>query len=120
MASHTAGFLVAASAFVFAAHGLAQPASTDPLQASRALTQASCGACHVVAPDAKDKPVLTPPAPSLVVVARRPAFSADALQKRLAFGHGRGSPKGAPPHPQLNDSQIEQVVGYVMSLRPAE
>ncbi|MGO9358401.1 MAG: c-type cytochrome [Xanthobacteraceae bacterium] len=84
------------------------------------MTQTTCGACHVVAQDARDKPVLDPPAPSLLVVARRPAFSADALRRRLAYGHGQSSPKGAPPHPRLNDEQIEQVVGYVSSLRPVE
>jgi mono/diheme cytochrome c family protein len=120
MTSRLAGFVFAALSLVLATDAWTQTAPSNSAQPGRELTQATCGACHVVAQDAQEKPVLNPPAPSLLAVARRPAYSADALRRRLAYGHGQSSPKGAPPHPRLNDEQIEQVVSYISSLRPAE
>jgi mono/diheme cytochrome c family protein len=116
----TIASLVTASTLVVAAHALAQPAPSDPLQLGRELARATCGACHLVAKGGQDKPILDPPAPNLLLVTRRPVFSEDALRKRLSSGHGQSSPKGAAPHPKLNEAQIDQVASYIMSLRSAE
>lgn len=71
-----------------------------------------CAACHVVARDQKTKPILKPPAPSFVSIAGRPATSEAFLREFLSKPHGK------MPNPELADFQIDEVVAYLLSLKP--
>jgi mono/diheme cytochrome c family protein len=70
-----------------------------------------CAACHVVAKDQKSAPILKPPAPSLLVIARRPKTTKSFLR------HFLSSPHGKMPDPQLAEFQIDEVVAYMLNLK---
>lgn len=99
------------------ADAVSAPAASQPAD-GRVLAQSICGACHVVARGG-EAPILSPPGPNLVDVARRSSFSESFLRRFLASGHGRNPPTGAAPHPPLGDDQTSAVVAYIMSLKAA-
>ncbi|MGZ5873268.1 MAG: c-type cytochrome [Bradyrhizobium sp.] len=83
--------------------------------AGRDFAQRVCGACHVVTP--QREPVLSPPAPSFVVLAQRPLLTEPALREFLASNHGTMGPHEAMPNPRLVDYQIDEIVAFMMSLK---
>lgn len=70
-----------------------------------------CSACHVVAKGQKSAPILKPPAPSLLAIARRQRSTESFLR------HFLSSPHGKMPDPQLAEFQIDEVVAYMLSLK---
>jgi mono/diheme cytochrome c family protein len=109
-------FLVALCALSRAAFAQDAGASDDVQQGHR-LALTICGYCHVAASDQRGSPILKPPAPSFVSIARRPTITADWLRTFLATTHGgEGAAKGMP-NPELLDFQIRQVSAYLLSLR---
>lgn len=95
----------------------AQPAApADDLSKGRHLAVIICATCHTV-PDHEQKPLLDPPAPSLVSIAQRNDMDAQSLADFLTTTHrSLANPKGMP-NPDLAVYQVRQVVAYLLSLR---
>ena len=89
----------------------------DQVSEGRAIANASCGMCHVVADAAKEAPAFRPPPPPFLQIVNRPSFSADGLRHFLTSGHRRLGPDQAMPNPRLSESQVEAVVAYLETLR---
>ncbi|MDA9524012.1 hypothetical protein XI06_27975 [Bradyrhizobium sp. CCBAU 11434] len=89
----------------------------DQVSEGRAIANATCGTCHVVADAAKETPAFRPSPPAFPEIVSRSSFSADGLRHFLTSGHRRLGPDQAMPNPRLNESQIEAVVAYLETLR---
>ncbi len=92
-------------------------APIDPAAAGRSFAQRVCGACHVVTPQSREVPVLSPPAPSFMTLAQRPLLTEQTLREFLASNHGTMGPHEAMPNPRLVDYQIDEIVAFMMSLK---
>ena len=108
--------LVLSAALASAAQ--AETPKSDQVVAGRDFAQRVCGACHVVT--AQREPVLSPPAPSFVVLAQRPSLTEQALRAFLGSNHGTMGPREAMPNPRLVDYQIDEIVAFMMSLKAAK
>jgi len=95
----------------------AQPAApADDASKGRHLAVMVCATCHIV-PDHAQKPLLDPPAPSLVSIAQHKDIDAESLADFLTTTHrSLANPKGMP-NPDLALYQVKQVVAYLLSLR---
>jgi mono/diheme cytochrome c family protein len=105
--------------------GLVSPAqagtaSSDLVAAGRKFAQRVCGACHVVTEQREELPVLAPPGPSFAVLAQRPLLTEAALREFLGSNHRGLGPREAMPNPRLADYQIDEIVAFVMSLKPGK
>ncbi|MBR1086330.1 c-type cytochrome [Bradyrhizobium manausense] len=89
----------------------------DQVSEGRALANASCGPCHVVADAVKDAPAFRPPPPGFREIVSRPSFSADGMRQFLTSSHRRLGPDQAMPNPRLSEYQIEAIVAYLETLR---
>lgn len=89
----------------------------DDVQAGRRVAFLVCNPCHVVAPDQRYPPTLTPPAPSFESIAQRPNASIESIQQFLTTTHRDASNPKAMPNPELIESYMRQVATYIMSLR---
>ncbi|KRQ03171.1 hypothetical protein AOQ71_30965 [Bradyrhizobium manausense] len=89
----------------------------DQVSEGRAIANATCGTCHVVADAAKEAPAFRPSPPAFPEIINRPSFSADGLRHFLTSGHRRLGPDQAMPNPRLTESQVEAVVAYLETLR---
>jgi mono/diheme cytochrome c family protein len=113
------------TAFVVAlAHLPAVPAGAqdsapgaDPQEGHR-LAVKICAACHVVAADQPDPPILQPPAPRFAAIAKRPAATADWLRNFIETTHTTLRTPNNMPNPQLTDDQAAAVISYILSLKP--
>jgi mono/diheme cytochrome c family protein len=91
--------------------------ATDDVRKGHHLATLVCAICHVAAADQPYEPVLRPPAPSFASIAQRNDLDAAKLQKFIATTHrGLDEPNGMP-NPELLDSQVKEVVAYLLSLR---
>jgi mono/diheme cytochrome c family protein len=95
----------------------AEVPSDDQVAAGRRLAEMVCGACHVVAQQRDELPVLAPPGPSFAVLARRPALTEQALREFLGSNHRNLGPAEAMPNPGLVGYQIDEIVAYFMTLK---
>ncbi len=91
--------------------------AVDEVQAGRRVAFLVCNPCHVVAPDQRYPPTLTPPAPSFESIAQRPNVSIESIQRFLTTTHRDASNVRAMPNPELIDSYIRQVATYILSLK---
>lgn len=98
----------------------AETPNSELVAAGRNFAQRVCGACHVVTPQRAELPVLSPPAPSLAVLAQRPLLTEQALREFLTSNHGTMGPHEAMPNPRLVDYQIDEIVAFMMSLKAAK
>jgi len=89
----------------------------DQVSEGRAIANATCGTCHVVADAAKEAPAFRPSPPAFLEIVSRPSFSAEGLRHFLTSGHRRLGPDQAMPNPRLTESQVEAVVAYLETLR---
>ena len=101
----------------FASAAQAETPNSDLVAAGRNFAQRVCGACHVVTPQSKESPLLSPPGPSFAVLARRPLLTEQPLREFLASNHGTMGPQEAMPNPRLVDYQIDEIVAFMMSLK---
>lgn len=100
--------------------GLALPAraeTQDLVAAGRKFASRVCAACHVVTQQRDELPVLSPPAPSLAVLAQRPLLTEQALREFLGSNHRGMGPHEAMPNPRLADYQIDEIVAFMMALK---
>ena len=95
----------------------AETPNGDLVAAGRSFAQRVCGACHVVTPQSGETPLLSPPAPSLAMLAQRPLLTEQALREFLASNHSTMGPNEAMPNPRLVDYQIDEIVAFMMSLK---
>lgn len=112
---------------VFIAAGIvvASPAgATDAGQSPTALVAAGhafslkvCWACHVVATDQIQKPILSHPAPSFLVIAQKSDLTDATLRHFLASHTKMLSNNDGTPNPPLLDDQINEVAAYIESLK---
>jgi mono/diheme cytochrome c family protein len=87
--------------------------------AGRKLALEVCASCHVVSADQARAPVLNPPAPGFAEIAARPDLTEATVRRFLAEAHGQSRRNTAMPAFLLPSSQIDAVVAYLMSLKPA-
>jgi mono/diheme cytochrome c family protein len=102
-----------------AALAQAQSKSTDPVDVGRDFALQVCSACHVVGPTQHFAPILSQPAPSFVSIARRPQVTADTLKQFISSRHEDIVEPDKMPNQSLIDSQLTNVVAYIVSLKPA-
>ncbi|MGB8276817.1 MAG: c-type cytochrome [Methylovirgula sp.] len=95
----------------------AEQSSAELVASGRAFALKVCWACHVVAKDQTETPILSHPAPSFLTIAQRPDLTEEALRKFLASHNETMGPAGRMPNPRLVGYQIDEVVAYIMSLR---
>ena len=103
-----------------ASSALAETTPTDDqIAAGRKFAHRVCGACHVVAQQRDELPVLAPPGPSFAVLAQRPLLTEQSLREFLGSNHRRMGPHEAMPNPRLADYQIDEIVAFFMTLKAA-
>jgi mono/diheme cytochrome c family protein len=95
----------------------AQEGQGDLVAAGHDFALKVCAACHVVAADQTSPPLLKPPAPSFLALARHGNLSEASLRKLLSTPHGNLGRGAKMPNPQLVDFQIDKVVAYILSLK---
>lgn len=83
----------------------------------RTFALAVCSACHVVAKDQAQQPILLQPGPNFVDIAQRPGLTEEGLRKFLSTHAETMGRTGRMPNPDLVDYQIDKIVAYIMSLR---
>jgi mono/diheme cytochrome c family protein len=107
------GILVA-----FANSAGSQQADVVPdVQEGYRLAVGICSACHLAARDQRFEPALQPPAPSFESIAQRVTTNADSIRTFLkTTDRNINNPHGMP-NLQLLDTQITNLVAYLMSLR---
>ena len=76
-----------------------------------------CSACHVVASDQQNAPLLHHPAPDFETIAARPGISAPPLQLFILTTHLDIGPPEKMPNPQLTEDQAADIASYIASLR---
>jgi len=89
----------------------------DQVAEGRAFALTVCSACHVVAKDQAQRPILLQPGPNFVDVAQRPDLTEEGLRKFLSTHAETMGRSGRMPNPDLVDYQIDKIVAYIMSLR---
>jgi cytochrome c1 len=87
------------------------------LAVGRDLALQVCTFCHVVATNQPFPPILRPPAPMFRSIANRSNTTAASLSTFLHTPHKDIPTPADMPNLQLNDAQIRQLVGYILSLR---
>ena len=83
------------------------PAAAGQPEAGNALAQTWCRSCHVV----DQRGGGTDTVPPFSVIASDPTLTADRLRAFLA------NPRHPMPNPQLANSEIEDLVAYIQSLK---
>jgi len=78
-----------------------------------------CSACHIVASDQSEAPLLRDPAPSFPTIANGTDVSANALQNFLLTIHRTLANGSKMPNPALTDDQAIDIAAYIMTLRSA-
>ncbi len=101
----------------FVSPARAETPNGDLVAAGRSFAQRVCGACHVVTPQSRELPLLSPPGPSFAALAQRPLLTEQTLREFLASNHGTMGPHDAMPNPRLVDYQIDEIVAFMMSLK---
>jgi mono/diheme cytochrome c family protein len=82
-------------------------AAAGDAQAGKALAQSWCKSCHVVGPRGSG----TDAVPSFAAIASDPTLTAERLRTFLA------NPRHPMPNPQLANTEIEDLVAYIQSLK---
>jgi mono/diheme cytochrome c family protein len=93
----------------------AEPTS-NPTEGHR-LALKICSACHVVASDQQNAPLLHHPAPDFEAIAARPGISAPSLQLFILTTHSGIGTTENMPNPQLTEDQAADIASYIASLR---
>jgi mono/diheme cytochrome c family protein len=103
---------VAVLVVTLGAPALAADQAPSDHSAGKRLAQSYCSQCHVVtAKDKKHRERVPGAPPDFTIVARDPAMTAEKLATFLRFPHGRMS------NVVLTRKDIENVVGYIESLK---
>jgi mono/diheme cytochrome c family protein len=90
----------------------------DPVSAGKSLALHICAACHVVSPDQRFRPTLLHPAPDFVAIARMPSATTGSLKLFIGSRHDDFADMKKMPDQSLLDDQLDNVVAYIMSLKP--
>ena len=94
-----------------------QPPAAEEINSGRSLALKLCTPCHVVSPDQPYPPILQRPGPSFSAIANRPTTTGDSLRRFMRTTHTTISRPYDMPSLELTDHQMEQIIGYIMSLR---
>lgn len=76
-----------------------------------------CSVCHIVAPDQVSAPVLRNPGPPFRDIANRPGTTGASLRTILTTTHSSSTPPFSMPNPHLTEGQLQDMVGYILSMR---
>jgi len=88
------------------------------LTRGRELAEQVCTACHRVAPEQTNTPLLDPPAPSFMEIANRPGSDAKSLRHFVTRTHWKpGTEPLTMPNLSLTPEQAADVIHYLLSLR---
>ncbi len=101
-----------------AAASPAEKTSDPQVEHGRQIALKICSACHVVAPVQEFPPLRNPPASPFADIVDRADSTRASLRHFVAGTHW--DEKTLPlmmPNPSLTDSQIADVVTYILSLR---
>ena len=95
-----------------------QQANIAPdVQEGHRLAVSICSHCHLAARDQRFEPALQPPAPSFESIAQRATTNADSIRTFLATTDRNISNPHGMPNLLLLDTQIANLVAYLLSLR---
>jgi len=117
--------LTCAMYFVFAAASLSFTAAADSAQAApsssagKSLALSGCAYCHVVALDQNFLPPLKPQGPDFSSIAADPTFNAKRLRTFLLTTHRDIARGKAMPNPILENTQIDELIRFILASRPA-
>jgi mono/diheme cytochrome c family protein len=101
------GLIVTAGAWLSATPALAT--ETGPIAAGRSIAQTWCVNCHVVT---ATQTTGSDQAPTWPGIASRPGITAETLRSFLEKPHGK------MPDFKLSGQDIDNVVAYILSLKP--
>jgi len=96
-----------------------KPAAEGDTSAGRAFALEFCTACHVVAADQPYPPIYKGPSPSFVAIANRTTVTADGLRRFIRTTHPTIVKPLDMPSVEVTDYQLDQIIGYILSLRRA-
>ena len=92
--------------------------SSAQIKRGRELADQVCTACHKVAPDQSNTPLLDPPAPSFMEIAGRAGLDAKSLRHFVTSTHWKaGTEPLIMPNLSLTPEQATDVIHYLLSLR---
>ncbi len=83
----------------------------------RAFAVEFCTACHVVAPNQRERPIYRGPTPSFVQIANKPATTADSLRSFVRTTHPTIVRPLGMPAVEVSDYQLDEIIRYILSLR---
>jgi mono/diheme cytochrome c family protein len=92
-------------------------AEGSDIQEGHRLALRICYACHIVASDQEEPPILHNPAPSFQSIADRPGTTAASLRNFMLTTHRTIATPANMPNLQLTADQVTQLVSYILSLR---
>ena len=111
------------SGIFVATAGICVSAAADPVgnpAEGHRLALKICAACHVVAADQEEAPLLRNPAPSFQAIANRPGTTAASVQHFVQTIHRTFANGTDMPNPELTEDQAADIASYVVSLQPAK
>jgi mono/diheme cytochrome c family protein len=93
------------------------PAQAVRIEEGHRLALELCSVCHIVASDQIGAPVLRNPGPPFRDIANSPDTTRASLRTILTTTHSSSTPPFAMPNPHLTEGQLQDVVGYILSMR---
>ena len=110
--------LMVGAILVLPANALCADASDKArVDRGRDIAEKICWPCHVVGAGERFSPILREPGPDFRAIAAKSGTSAESLTTFLHSTHRTEGKPYAMPSPRLTDEMIDQVVGYILSLR---
>jgi len=94
-----------------------KPAAEGNTSAGQTFALEFCTACHVVAADQPYPPIYQGSSPPFVSIANRSTTTADALRKFIRTTHPTIVKPLDMPSVEVSDYQLDQIIGYILSLR---
>ena len=110
---------IAAITLLFSGQALAADVSTpEQISEGRKLSINLCAACHIVAVDQPDLPVLKITPPFFFEIANDPKTTPDSIRKFLEKTHWDFKSRPVTmPAPELDKAQQDAIIAYIMSLK---
>ena len=94
-----------------------KPAAEGSTGEGRAFALEFCTACHVVAANQPYPPIYKGPSPSFISIANRPTTTVDGLRRFIRTTHPTITKPLNMPSVEVTDYQLDQIIGYILSLR---
>jgi len=108
-------FMLPAVLATNAAH--ADDLDEDDVRAGKRIAMSICSRCHIASFEQGNAPLLKPPGPSFIIMAKRNRLSDEELRGFLGAPHHSSPTMRKMPDVPLSGSQIDQLVQYFKSLK---